>query len=186
MELQDRFPPIAIPLSEVGVVGVRVPLSFEDYKGRKIVMVPRFDAFIDLPAWRKGIHASRQYETIIDVFSRFAGKAYKLEKVCAKMALEILSRQEEATRARVRAVGDAILEKTTPVTRRTSFEPYRLMASALAVKGEGKTRLVSKVGVGVKGITACPCAQEMLAYHAREKLVKAGLYSEEARKILET
>ncbi|RLI25025.1 MAG: GTP cyclohydrolase I FolE2, partial [Candidatus Hecatellales archaeon] len=44
MEVQDKLPPVAVPLSEVGVVGVKVPLSFEDYKGRRIVVVPRFEA----------------------------------------------------------------------------------------------------------------------------------------------
>ncbi|RLI35524.1 GTP cyclohydrolase I FolE2 [Candidatus Bathyarchaeota archaeon] len=187
LELQDRFPPIAIPLSEVGVVGVRVPLSFENYEGRKIVVVPQFDAFVDLPAWRKGIHASRQYETIIEVFSQFAGKAYKLEKVCAKMALEILRRQEEASRARVRAVGEAVLEKLTPVTRRVSFEPYRLLASALAVKdpANGRVKIVSKVGVGVRGVTACPCAQELIGEHAKGRLLKAGISEAEARRVIE-
>lgn len=185
MEVQDKFPPVAIPLSEVGVVGVRVPLSFEDYRGRRIVVVPRFEAFVDLPAWRKGIHASRQYETIIEVFSQFAGKAYKLEKVCAEMAMEILKRQSEATKAKVRAVGDAILEKTTPVTEHRSYEPYRLIASALAnKKSKSEVQIIRKVGVGVKGVTGCPCAQELMAIQVSEKLSEMGFSEDNVKRIL--
>jgi GTP cyclohydrolase-4 len=185
LEVQDKFPPVAIPLSEVGVVGVRVPLSFEDYRGRRIVVVPRFEAFVDLPAWRKGIHASRQYETIIEVFSQFAGKAYKLEKVCAEMAMEILKRQSEATKAKVRAVGDAILEKTTPVTEHRSYEPYRLIASALAnKKSKSEVQIIRKVGVGVKGVTGCPCAQELMAIQVSEKLSEMGFSEDNIKRIL--
>ena len=185
LEVQDKFPPVAIPLSEVGVVDVRVPLSFEDYKGRRIVVVPRFEAFADLPAWRKGIHASRQYETIIEVFSQFAGKAYKLEKVCAEMAMEILRRQSEATKAKVRAVGDAILEKRTPITEHRSYEPYRLTASALAnKKSKSEVEIVRKVGVGVKGVTGCPCAQELMAIQVSEKLSEMGFSEDHVKRIL--
>ncbi|MHC1589675.1 MAG: GTP cyclohydrolase MptA [Candidatus Hecatellaceae archaeon] len=185
MEVQDRFPPVAIPLGEVGVVGVRVPLNFEDYKGKRIVVVPRFEAFVDLPAWRKGVHASRQYETIVEVFNQFAGKAYKLERVCAEIAVEILRRQNEATRAKVKAVGDAILEKTTPVSRHRSYEPYRLIASAVATKKTGgKVEIVRKVGVGVKGVTACPCAQELMAARVKNKLLEIGFGGSDVEKIL--
>lgn len=173
MEIQDRLPSILLPLSEVGVVGVRVPLSFEDYKGKRIVVVPRFEAFVDLPAWRKGIHASRQYETIVEVFSQLAGKVCKLESVCAEIALEILKKQQEATRAKVRASGEVVLEKLTPVSRQRSYEPYRLLASALAVKKPGEVKITRKVGVGVKGVTACPCAQELMASQV-EKLLGEG------------
>jgi len=185
LEVQDKLPPVAVPLSEVGVVGVKVPLSFEDYKGRRIVVVPRFEAFIDLPAWRKGIHASRQYETIIEVFSQFAGKAYRLERVCAEMALEILRRQKEASKAKVKASGDAILEKTTPVSEHRSYEPYRLLASAVAVKKpEGGVEITRKIGVKVEGVTACPCAQELLAFHARAKLREKGFPNGTIDKVL--
>ena len=53
-------------------------------------------------------------------------------------------------------------------------EIYTLLGRAVA--SAGATRTVT--GVEAQGMTACPCAQEMVADLARDRLQKAG-YSEE-------
>jgi GTP cyclohydrolase-4 len=184
VELQDIPPAIPVPLSEVGVVDVKVPLNFEYYKGRKIVVVPRFEAFVNLSAEKKGIHASRQYETILEILAKYAGKTYKLENVCTDIAYELLNRQDGATKARVKAVGEVILERKTPVTGQVSYEPYRIMASATALKhGENKFKIKRKVGVGVRGMTACPCAQELMIQQAAAKISESDKLAELTKKI---
>ena len=41
------------------------------------------------------------------------------------------------------------------------------------------------VGVSAQGITACPCAQELVAAGARERLVAEGFGADEIERILE-
>ena len=65
-----------------------------------------------------------------------------------------------------------------------SYEPYQIMASALALKlGNGKLRIKRKVGVGVRGMTACPCAQKLMAEQAVARLGEAKGSRELVKKV---
>jgi GTP cyclohydrolase-4 len=160
-------------LKEVGVVGVKMPVGFAYYNKKPVVVVPSFDVFVDLPAHQKGIHASRHYEIISEVLEKFSGRTYKLENICGNIALELFRRHKSISRARVKARGEAVIGKTTPKTGKLSYEPCTLTASATAFKApDGSVTLERRVGVGVKGVTACPCAQEILAENVRRKMVR--------------
>jgi GTP cyclohydrolase FolE2 len=62
---------VAIPLEKVGVVGIRMPVSFISLKGKNVIIFPVFQVFVDLPTMRRGIHASRSFEVIAVVFNEF-------------------------------------------------------------------------------------------------------------------
>jgi GTP cyclohydrolase IV len=60
-------------------------------------------------------------------------------------------------------------------------EIYTLYGSAVASEG-GTRRLV---GVAAQGMTACPCAQQIVAGHARERLGDEGFSDADVSRILE-
>lgn len=170
-EVHNEKPGVPVSLERVGVTGVKMPIGFVYFEDKPVLVVPSFSAYINLPATRKGIHASRNYEIITEVLEEFAGKTYKLENVCSEIAKELLRRHEYANRSEVKAVGEAIIEKLTPKTEMITYEPCMIIASAKAKKNsKGDIKTKKMVGVGVRGITACPCAQEMLRETFSENL----------------
>ncbi len=153
-------PAVAIALRKVGIKGIRMPISFTKLGSKRVLLVPSFDVFIDLPPQRKGIDASRSYEAVADVFSMFAKRTFKLEELCAHISAELLKRHEYATRAEVRARAEAVVERSTPVSSVTTFEPYKVYAKAVSKLGPSGVETQRMVGVKVVGVTACPCVME--------------------------
>ena len=153
-------PAVAIALRKVGIKGIRMPISFTKLGSKRVLLVPSFDVFIDLPPQRKGIDASRSYEAVADVFSMFAKRTFKLEELCAHISAELLKRHEYATRAEVRARAEAVVERSTPVSSVTTFEPYKVYAKAVSKLGPSGVDTQRMVGVKVVGVTACPCVME--------------------------
>jgi len=161
-DVHGERPTVQIPLEKVGLTGIKMPLSFTKFEGKDVVIVPSFDVYIDLPAERRGIDASRSYEVIAEVFNAFAKKVLKIEDICAAIAEELLKRHEYASRAEVKARAEAIFERRTPQTGMLTYEPYEVMAGATSKLLNSKIETRKMVGVKVIGITACPCVREAL------------------------
>jgi len=70
---------------------------------------------------------------------------------------------------------------TTPVTGQKTQEIYTLFGTSVS-SDAGSRRLT---GVEAQGMTACPCAQEMVAGAARERLSAQGFDSDEIERVLE-
>jgi GTP cyclohydrolase-4 len=187
-DVQNKRAAIPISLQKVGVVGVKTPIGYVSFDGKPLVIVPTFDIFIDLPSRFKGIHASRSYEVIPEILGRHAGQTYKLEDICAVIAGELLHHHRYATRSEVKAYGEVILEKPTPKLGRISYEACDLTARAVGRRNtDGKVDVRRQIGVGLTGLTACPCAQEILRDFSRRRVVGVeGIPKEVAREVLES
>jgi GTP cyclohydrolase IV len=71
--------------------------------------------------------------------------------------------------------------KPAPVSGIATQEIYTLFGSAVASE-RGTRRLV---GVAAQGMTACPCAQELVAGRSRERLVQDGFTDDEIERIFD-
>ena len=89
--------------------------------------------------------------------------------------------RQGALRAEVTIAARYPEHKPAPVSGIPTQEIYTLFGSAVA--SERGTRML--VGVAAQGITACPCAQELVAGAARERLVGEGFGDDEIERILE-
>lgn len=165
---------------------VKMPLGFVAFGGKPVTVIPVFDVFIDLPSNQKGIHASRNYEVIPETLRKYAGKMFKLEDVCGRVARELLRQHRYAVKSEVKGVGEAVLERPTLDGEAVSYESYKIMGAAIATRGEGgRIAVRRKLGVGVIGITACPCTQEILKTESLRSLEeKLHLSSKMAKDIL--
>lgn len=187
MNLPDvhmQRPPVTASLNRVGVVGIRMPVGCAVMGDRPIMVVPVFDAYINLPMDLKGVHASRNYEAINDVMREHAAKRHKLEDVCVSIATELLKRHEYASRAEVRARAKVIYEKMTPKTEIQTYETCNLVGRAIARRADGDIRVTKAVGVGVTGITTCPCARGTVKEIVANRLAESAQLPEETIKKL--
>ena len=177
-------PDYPINLTRVGVTGVKKLVKVE--RGgdeRPIVLISRFEVFVDLPMDRKGANLSRNFEVIDDVLEEAINRpVYEIEELCGEIAKRLLSRHEYASRAEVKMKSEYVVRRQTPVSRVTCQEVVDIFAEAVAKTG-GSLR--KTVGAEVLGITACPCAQEIMKEQMRQELEKLGVATDDAVRFTE-
>ncbi len=178
-------PEVPVSVRRVGVTGIRVPIQFIFFEEQPAIVVPTFDVYVDLPAYQKGIHPSRSYEATVEIVSQHAEKLHHLEDLCAEIAQEQLQRHDYATEAEVHAFADVVYARTTPKTAIRTYESCTMKARAIATRRKnGKIQFRRWIGVTVAGITACPCAQELLRDKAETTLTaEHQLKPDQAQKI---
>lgn len=111
-DTQDKIPSIPVHLTRVGVTGVKKLLKIERDGRRPIILLPTFDAFVDLPSRQRGIHMSRNPEAISDVLEEVVeNSALELESLCAEIVNELLKKHRYARRAEVSMKSDFMFMK---------------------------------------------------------------------------
>lgn len=162
-DVQGERPEFQIKLTKVGIVGVKVPVGQILLGQTKVILAPTISAYIDLPSNQRGIHASRNYEPIIDAINKYVGGTYKLEDLVSSIAKKLLKKHPYSTYSLVKAVTTAFYQVRTPNSNSESCEPFRILAKAEGIRTEDEMVKVDKfIGVRVLGMTACPCALEII------------------------
>ena len=172
-DTQDKIPTIPVHLTRVGVSGVKKLLKIEREEKRPIILLPTFDAFVDLPSKQRGIHMSRNPEAISDVLEEVVnGTAVEIESLCAEIVSRLLKKHKYARRAEVSMKSDLMIVKKSPVTGLKTQEMTNIMADATGLRNDDDIVIRKMVGAEVIGMTACPCAQESVRETSREKLLE--------------
>ena len=186
-DTQDDTPNIPIKLTRVGVTGVKKLLQLERTNKRPIILLPTFDAFVDLPSHQKGVHMSRNPEAISEVLEEVAnGSTVDVESLCAKIVEKMMTKHEYAERVEISMTTDFMFMKESPVTKNKTQEMAQLKAKAVGYRTEdNKIEIRKSVGAEVIGMTVCPCAQESVRESDKTKLLEF-LDEETTQKVLDT
>ncbi len=183
-DIQANLPEIPITLTRVGVTDVKKLVEVARRDKRPIVLVSTFDIFVDLPSNRKGANLSRNFEAIDAVLEEMiTAPVYEIEDLCGEVAKRLIDRHEYALNAEVRMKSEYIIKRETPMTKIKCQEVVNIFAEAKAIRGE-ELDVRKLVGAEVLGITACPCAQEILRDKAKKELKALGVKSEVIREFL--
>jgi GTP cyclohydrolase-4 len=176
-DVQARVPAVPLGLSRVGVNGVEKVIRV-----REELFYARLDCSIDLPHDQKGAHMSRFEEVINEAIGAvvLSESPFRAETLAQHIAQLIRSRQR-AERAEVTIAARYPEHKPAPVSGVQTQEIYTLYGRAIAT-ARGTRRLT---GVSATGMTACPCAQELVAARARERLLEDGFDEEQIERIIE-
>lgn len=185
-DTQDKEPKAPISLTRVGVTGVKKLLKINRDNKRPIILLPTFNAFVDLPSTQKGVHMSRNPEAITEIIDESANQGeIHIETICANLVKRLLEKHEYALRAETEVKSEYIINKFSPVTHKKTQETTNIIARAIAQKDESGNISVRKmIGAEVVGMTVCPCAQESVEQESKEKLLKF-LDEETTNKVLE-
>lgn len=185
-DTQEKSPTIPVHLTRVGVKGVKKLLKIERDKKRPIVLIPTFDAYVDLPSTQRGIHMSRNPEAISDVLEEAVeGNAVEIESLCAEIVSLLLEKHKYAKRAEVSMKSDFMIMKKSPVTKHKTQEMTNIMADAIGYRTDEGVVIRKMIGAEVVGMTVCPCAQETVKESSKQKLLEF-LDEETTEKVLET
>jgi GTP cyclohydrolase I/GTP cyclohydrolase-4 len=180
-DVQARRPTVHVSLSRVGVTNVEkvIRISRAD---REELYWAKLECFVDLGPQQKGAHMSRFEETVNDAIGDviLGSSAFRAEELAQRIAEQVRERQD-AKRAEVTIAARYPEHKPAPVSGIQTQELYTLFGTAVATEA-GTRRLV---GVAAQGMTACPCAQELVAGAARERLTADGFDDDQIARIFD-
>ncbi|MBA2515328.1 MAG: GTP cyclohydrolase I FolE2 [Solirubrobacterales bacterium] len=180
-DIQAEVPTLHVSLSRVGVTGVEKIIRLRQ-DGVEQLFSARLECFVDLGPKQKGAHMSRFEEVVNEVIGAVIlnEAGFRAENLAKAIAEQVRERQG-ARRAEVTIEARYPQHRPAPVSGVPTQEIYSLFGSAIA--GEHGTRRL--VGVAAQGMTACPCAQGLVASSARERLASDGFGVVEINRILE-
>jgi GTP cyclohydrolase-4 len=181
IDVQARAPALALSLSRVGVTGVEKVIRL-GRPGSEQLFSARFECVVELGLEQKGAHMSRFEEVVNDAIGEvvLGDSQFKAEALAEHIAQLVRDRQH-ARRAEVSVEARFPEHKPAPVSGNNTQEIYTLHGVAAATE-LGTRRLT---GVTAQGMTACPCAQELIAEGARDRLQEQGFDADEIQRILE-
>jgi GTP cyclohydrolase I/GTP cyclohydrolase-4 len=180
-DVQARTPATRISLSRVGVTGVEKIIRIKA-NGDEQLYHAGLECYVDLNPRQSGVHMSRFQEVVNEAIDEvIMGEAFKAETLASHIAERVRERQG-GLRAEVTIRARYPEHKRTPVTGKATQELYTLIGTAIASE-RGVRRLV---GVEAQGMTACPCAQELVIDSSRERLAEQGFSDDEIERVLES
>ena len=180
-DVQSGLPATQVSLSRVGVTGVEKVIRVRD-GDRENLFYAEMECFVDLEPKQAGVHMSRFEEIVGEAIDEVVlGEAFKAEVLAAHVAEKVRERQH-GRRAEVSLTARYPEIVTTPESEIETQEIYVLFGTAVA--SEAGTRTLT--GVQAQGMTACPCAQEMVTGLSRERLAEQGFDDEQIEKIIAT
>jgi GTP cyclohydrolase I/GTP cyclohydrolase-4 len=179
-DVQAGVPSTQVSLSRVGVTGVEKVIRV-DADGDANLYHADFECFVDLNPRQAGVHMSRFEEIVAEAIDEVVlGEAFRAEVLAAHIAQRVRVRQG-GLRAEVSVRARYPQTVTTPASGQLTQEIYSLFGTS--VDSEWGTRTLT--GVQAQGMTACPCAQEMVAELGRERLAAQGFSEQEVERAIE-
>jgi GTP cyclohydrolase-4 len=179
-DVQAGVPATQVSLSRVGVTGVEKVIRVKA-DGSENLFYAEFECFVDLNPQQAGVHMSRFEEIVGEAIDEVVlSEAFKAEVLAAHIAQRVRERQG-GLRAEVSVTARYPETVSTPESGKSTQEIYVLFGTA--VDSERGTRTLT--GVQAQGMTACPCAQEMVAGISRERLAAEGFSAEQIERVVD-
>ena len=181
LDVQAQVPTVRLALSRVGVGEVEKIIRIGRGRAQRLFSA-RLSCFVDLGPRQKGAHMSRFEEVVNEAIGEVVlGQATLHAEALATHIAELVRERQDAARAEVTIAARYPEHKPAPVSGIPTQEIYTLHGMAVASE-RGTRRLV---GVAAQGMTACPCAQQLVIGNSRERLLDDGFTDDEIERIFE-
>src|SRR5829696_9656101 len=187
-DVQASRPGTEVSLTRVGVRGIQKVIRVGGHRAGAGDGADRpgnyffaeLECFVDLNPRQAGVHMSRFEEVVGEAIDRVVlGEALRAEELAAHIATRIRE-QQQGLRAEVTIAARYPETVRTPESELPTQEIYTLLGTA--VVSERGTRTLT--GVEAQGMSACPCAQEMVGERSRERLAADGFTDDEIERVL--
>ncbi|MGB0873274.1 MAG: GTP cyclohydrolase MptA [Solirubrobacterales bacterium] len=179
-DVQSERPRVTATLSRVGVTNVEKIVRISD-GGDGNLFHAKLDCFVDLAAAQKGVHMSRFEEVVNEAIDEVILKEAFRAEILAGHIAEIIRERQGGARAEVRIEARYPEHKPAPVSGVRTQEIYTMFGTAVA-SARGTRKLV---GVQAHGMTACPCAQDLVAERSQARLTEHGFTDDQIEQIFD-
>jgi GTP cyclohydrolase IV len=170
-DVQASIPDVRINLTRVGVKNVKKLVEVHRHEKRPVIFISNFDVYVDLPGTLKGANLSRNFEVIDEVLQQATdGDVNMIEKLCSVVALKLHDRHEYADWTEVLMRSEFMVKRETPVSHTVCHEVVKVHARAIARRTFRDPIVRKSIGAEVTGMTACPCAQNIMKERAMRVL----------------
>jgi GTP cyclohydrolase IV len=175
-DVQSEQPETQVSLTRVGIRGVEKVISVADGQG---LYFAELECFVDLDREQAGVHMSRFEEVVNEAIdSVVLSERLRAEVLAAHIAQQVRERQG-GMRAEVHIAARYPETVPAPASGTPTQEIYTLHGTAVSSKRGTRTL----TGVEAQGMTACPCAQGLVAGRSRERLADDGFTEDEIERI---
>lgn len=193
VDVQAARPRTEVSLTRVGVRGIEKVIRVDGRAGRAEAGGPQdrrtdvdgsyffaeLECFVDLNPRQAGVHMSRFEEVVNEAIDDVVlGETLRAEELAARIA-DRVREQQDGLRAEVTIAARYPETVPTPASGLPTQEIYTLRGAA--VVSERGTRTLT--GVEAQGMTACPCAQELVAGRSRKRLAAEGFTDDEIERV---
>jgi GTP cyclohydrolase-4 len=189
VDVQASRPRTEVSLTRVGVRGIEKVIRVGGHRtaatdaagdGPGNYFFAELECFVDLNPRQAGVHMSRFEEVVGEAIDQVVlGETLRAEELAAHIARRIRE-QQGGLRAEVTIAARYPETVRTPASDLPTQEIYTLHGTA--VVSERGTRTLT--GVEAQGMTACPCAQELVSGSSRERLAAEGFTDDEIERVL--
>jgi GTP cyclohydrolase-4 len=185
-DTQSTLPEVRINLTRVGVKNVQKLVEVARPGKRPVIFISKFNVYVDLPSSLKGANLSRNFEVIDEVLQQaIEGEVSGIEEVCNSVARKLLDHHEYADRTEVDMHSLYMVKRETPVSKTECHEVVKVVASAIAQRNSPDPIVRKSIGAEVTGMTACPCAQNIMKEIAINELHKIGVEPDKVNAFLD-
>jgi GTP cyclohydrolase IV len=185
-DVQSTCPDVRINLTRVGVKNVKKLVEVSRADRRPVIFISNFDVFVDLPGSLKGANLSRNFEVIDEVLQQaIDGEVNEIENLCSVVARKLLDRHEYADRTEVLMRSEFMVKRETPVSQTSCHEVVKVHARAVARRTFRSPIVRKSIGAEVMGMTACPCAQNIVKERAHHVLQEIGVEDDKISRFFE-
>ncbi|MEE8400996.1 MAG: GTP cyclohydrolase MptA [Candidatus Hydrothermarchaeaceae archaeon] len=146
----------------IGMMGIEKLLEVTRPSG-PFILLATIDVFVDVQEDSDFYERAIKEEIHSNVNKSIGGEITSIENLCADIIRGI---SHLANRSEVKIEADYVVYRKTPVSRQRTQATHKILAKAISDNGDIK----KMVGAEVTGIASCPCAQESITEHSREKL----------------
>lgn len=162
-DIQDQPDTRGIDLDEVGIAGVRFPVTIDD--GTSVhAGVASVDVTVTLPAERRGTHMSRMVELINEHLVAFDPREWPttLKSVVTRLDVDA---------ARVALTLPVAFETEAPTSGRSAWQPADATFEAILRGGAVETLTTAETDV----TSVCPCSKAISDYGAHNQRSRVTL-----------
>jgi GTP cyclohydrolase I/GTP cyclohydrolase-4 len=125
----------------------------------------------------RGAHLSRFHEALDQALALVADEGRDVPSL-AVLAAVVATRAADlqgSSRARAHVRATVAWPRVSPASGRRTVDPFETWATVTVDRSSGTPRTTTTIGLEATGMTACPCAQNLVRDAARTRLLEDGM-----------
>jgi len=155
-DIQGEIPPIPLDINNVCVEGLEVRLCSLSPNNRLECSIAYVSVCVDLSRELRGVHISRSVESVLDGINNITySSLLDLQNSLRVTAEQLLNKHEYSSKATVRLRMKHLHVVDVESTSVTMYVTVKLFR-------DGRVRY--GLGLDIKGMSVCPCAQQVYAF----------------------